>query len=285
MRKLREFGVERVPPGGYPSPDPGSQADIEARERRGREKPILFSLPMARAVWDGVKTVTRRPLRPQPPGRDALVKRTGIDIHIASATWMGRADEFHICGPVGVACELAGLRNGYHWRRPYGRAGDRLWLRHQFWHYTAPSTNPNNEQAWDAITRCVRWTGGQRVLDCTPAVADDRRWEKRPSIHMSRWASVIHSEVVSVRAERLQEITEEDARAEGIREVTKDGVVKKYCVYDLGDMSSVPWSEMPRTAREAFRVSWEGTYAKRGLGWDANPFVWRIEFKEIADAR
>ena len=99
---------------------------------------------------------------------------------------------------------------------------------------------------------------------------------------MPRWASRLTLEVKAVRVERLQEISEADARAEGIRLVTKDGTVNKFCVYDQGNYSSIPWSEMPRDAVSSYRSHWDSINAKRGHGWVTNPWVWVVEFKKGA---
>jgi hypothetical protein len=93
---------------------------------------------------------------------------------------------------------------------------------------------------------------------------------------MPRWASRLTCVVRSVRVERLSAITEADAVAEGVRAVTKDGTVTKFCVYDRGDYSSVPWSDMPRTARECFLTAFR---AMHNLAADADPWVWVIGFE------
>lgn len=90
----------------------------------------------------------------------------------------------------------------------------------------------------------------------------------------------IQLEITGVRVERLNEISEADAGAEGIREVTKDGVLKKYCVLKDGDMSDTPWADMPRTATEAYRALWNSINGPDS--WDLNPWVGVIEFKRIA---
>ena len=84
---------------------------------------------------------------------------------------------------------------------------------------------------------------------------------------------------MDVRVERVQDISEDDARAEGIREVTKDGVVKKYCVYDLGDYSSTPWDQMPRRAVAAYAALWNDINGKGAFL--SNPWVWVVEFRRL----
>lgn len=114
----------------------------------------------------------------------------------------------------------------------------------------------------------------------------------RPSIHMPKEAARIWLKVTDVRVERLQEITEEKAKAEGIREYTKDGKLYKYAVNDdwwinyHGKHKEIAtgtwWQDMPRTAREAFSYLWNSTIKKSDIdcyGWNANPYVWVIEFE------
>jgi hypothetical protein len=77
-----------------------------------------------------------------------------------------------------------------------------------------------------------------------------------------------------IRAERVQDITEDDAVIEGIRRVTKDGNIFKYCVYDCSDYSSTPWQDMPHSPLEAFSMIWDSINEARGYSWDSNPWVW-----------
>lgn len=97
----------------------------------------------------------------------------------------------------------------------------------------------------------------------------------RPAIHMPYEASRIHLKIKNVRVERLQDITEEDAIAEGIKEYMEFNGVVKYWIDDL----SLGVGDMPRSAKKAFEIIWNSIYAKRGYGWDINPWVWVIEFE------
>ena len=114
----------------------------------------------------------------------------------------------------------------------------------------------------------------------------------RPSIHMPKEAVRIWLKVTDVRVERLQEITEVQAQAEGIRGYSKDGNLYKYAVTDdwwinyHGKHKEITtgtwWQDMPRTAREAFSYLWNSTIKKSDLdlyGWNANPWVWTIEYE------
>lgn len=91
---------------------------------------------------------------------------------------------------------------------------------------------------------------------------EDENWLWSPSIHMPRWASRITMEVVSVRVERIQDITDADVIAEGT---------------DTGEGAHFT----PPSPRMLFALLWDSIYAKRGFGWDANPWVWVIEFRRI----
>lgn len=202
-----------------------------------KERPILFSAPMVRAILDGRKTQTRRVMKVQPG--DVLWRSNGRDW-----LWLDNDD-----GPLTEPAPCI--------RCPYGVPGDRLWVRET-------------------------WAKPGEVGDSIEYRADNDdplagRW--RPSIHMPRWASRITLEVTGVRVERLQDISEDDARAEGIREVTKDGVVKKYCVYDLGDHSSTPWDQMPRRAVAAYAALWNDINGKGAFL--SNPWVWVVEFRRL----
>ena len=216
-----------------------------------KERPILFSAPMIRAILDGRKTQTRRILKMPKGGyiEDGIPLR-----HVGG-------DYFNA-----IPC-------------PYGERGDRLWVR-ETW------------QAYDGGSFKTAF-GVARTFSREPKLGDtiefkaDKDLSKcfinwRPSIHMPRWASRITLEVTEVRVERVQEITEEDAKAEGVRAVTKDSKVVKYCVYDQSsDTSSTAWQEMPNSARGAFKTLWDKLNAPRGFGWDANPWVWVVSFKRV----
>ena len=95
----------------------------------------------------------------------------------------------------------------------------------------------------------------------------------RPSIFMPRWASRITLEIVSVRAERVQDISENDAEAEGI-ELWQEVFFREYNKPD----NNPGWTRDPRLS---FQTLWDSINAKRGYGWDVNPWVWVIEFKKL----
>jgi len=143
-----------------------------------KERPILFSAPMVRALLVGTKTQTRRIVKPQPTS-SSLTKRE----HPTGVTYWTSSDFSEV------------------WECPYGRPGDRLWVKETFQN-GLPLPDGSNIPHYRADR-------DQAQLD-----AYSGTW--RPSIFMPRWASRITLEIVRVRVERLQEISAEDAIAEGI---------------------------------------------------------------------
>jgi hypothetical protein len=205
-----------------------------------RERPILFSGPMVRAILDGRKTVTRRVVKPQP---EHVFARVGIR-NESLALGVMRPDETF--GQVMI--------EGKHVRCPYGSSGDSLWVR-ETWCWTAQPHHKNPD-------------GCEYRADETDAgvvLTEHRCW--KPSIHMPRWASRISLEVVAVRVERVQEISEisvEDCFAEGISD--QDG--------------KIGWA--PSTAVGHFSSLWDEINGGRpGCDWESNPWVWRIQFRKI----
>jgi hypothetical protein len=162
-------------------------------------------------------------------------------------------------------------------RCPYGVPGDRLWVR-ETW-----ASRQEDIVAYRANGECGAWMGdggGGRLWVhhgwIHGATDNDQpgRWfglEKyggrwQPSIHMPRWASRITLELTEVRIQRLQEISEEDAKAEGVEPC---------------DCHCQEWAEWcdGNPHRHGFAALWRSTNAKRGHGWDTNPWIWAITFK------
>lgn len=211
-----------------------------------KERPILFSGPMVRAILEGRKTQTRR----------------------AAKEFAGRDDLDAILGrfPNQRGC-------------PHGEPGDRLWVREAFRltsDFDGDSPTRVGERCLDAGYRAP-WAPVRYEVD---GAERDWRWvgtppghevtagRARASMHMPRWASRITLEITGVRAERLQSISESDARAEGV--TIEDHHMRGYC----GGAFRPP-------SIRAFHDLWDSLNAARGHGWDANPWVWVIEFRRI----
>lgn len=213
-----------------------------------RERPILISGPMVRAILAGAKTQTRRVIKPQPNVATDLERFV---------------DEAWQTGWIDVPC-------------PHGAPGDRLWVRETFYcdDYRYPNV-PEAERSDGAWRESLLYF---RADVPSGEFADAGYWGEpggrwTPSIHMPRWASRITLEVTSVRVERLHDITEEDARAEG---VDPEPGMERWRNY-------VSEFEGVRTtcacARDSFFSLWESINGTASLA--ANPWVWVVGFRRV----
>ena len=215
------------------------------------EKPIIFSGEMVRAILEGRKTQTRRVIKPQP----RIEIEYGDFGSVLSESWTwdhagfnrqeertpGQTDPTQFC--------------------PYGKPGDRLWVRETFSYVTLA------ENEFDAnYSLHKRTPEGYPVSMFYKAAYGDESFPANwiPSIHMPRWASRITLEVVDVRVERVKDISYDDIVAEG---------------WDVKTSQPFTDGTAGQDARTWFRNLWDSINAKRGYGWDVNPWVWVIEFK------
>ena len=206
-----------------------------------KERPILFTAPMVRALVAGTKTQTRRVVKPQFAADAIPVEMPATD---PAGGWV-------VPGHSGVWwCDAAANPNDVR-RCPYGQPGDRLWVRETF-----------------------GFSGSGYIPDIhfratNPEAPILGRWH--PSIHMRRIDSRITLEITSVRVERLQEISIEDAKAEGAWG-PDDSIVQKVADYFGTDIFSA-------NPRKAFQMLWESINGPDS--WAANPWVWAIEFRRV----
>lgn len=224
-----------------------------------KECPILFNGDMVRAILDGRKTMTRRVVKNQTPSWHLLSKDydvEGMEYFIATS----KPDSNSIKSILGAE------------QCPYGQVGDRLWVR-ESWATDAqvddvkPSDLSKGETIVYLADDTVRTTGCRLIS----------KGKNRPSTHMPRWASRILLEVTDVRVERLQDITEEDAKADGVAffdEVHNHQPM--YMDYETDEF----WL---RTPKESFKSLWQSINKKRGYVWDANPWVWVVSFKVLEE--
>ena len=234
-----------------------------------KERPILFSAPMVRAILEGRKTVTRRVMKCQP---DADASITVESYNVAVTNRRG----YQEAGP-----EIFGAwwRDGEAGCKcPFGQPGDRLWVRETWYcdHFEVqqgPYLQPADMHDLDQSRE-----DGELVYAAdglAPYEQDQPTW--KPSIHMPRWASRILLEITDVRVERLQDITEEQALAEGIVGVPfrpDDGwpICTGYMVGPDDGKTG-----LQTTAAKAFAGLWDSV----GGNWNANPWVWVVEFKRV----
>jgi hypothetical protein len=203
------------------------------------EKPIFFLPEMVKAILDGRKTQTRRIVKPQP----AQPMAGGVGI---SWTWFGDRGVFVPNG------SLFGLttaeKMGIHC--PYGVPGDRLWVRERWGIHQCGCRVSLKAEAWPEgwpLKRLYYTADG----DSNPGFSD------RSSLFMPRWASRLTLELTDVRVERVQEISDQDALAEGMIEC------------------------MDVTPRDSFSYLWDQIHVKDGYHWDSNPWVWCLSFKVV----
>ncbi|MER4046882.1 hypothetical protein J8866_03635 [Klebsiella pneumoniae] len=225
------------------------------------ERGMIFNGEMVRALLDGRKTQTRRPVK--------------FPVHDKN-----------------LGCELAGnelageLSAGSYLNSAFGKPGDRIWVR-ETW-----ATLGNEDGCcvdwegnlckgdWRSAARIYRASCEQRPGDYGLwSIPDDAYWKPhtkehkfegawRPSIHMPRWASRILLEITDVRVERLNAISQEDAQAEGM-ELT--GWRPTYSDPDSGGEVMTPYDN--------FAELWSSIYGDES--WKANPWVWVISFKRV----
>ncbi|MFA7945230.1 hypothetical protein ACEK06_22680 [Pseudomonas brenneri] len=155
---------------------------------------------------------------------------------------------------------------------PYGQRGDRLWVRETWYcdHFEVmrgPYLKPDDLDVGEAIDDGTLVYAADGL---TPYEADQPIW--KPSIHMPRWACRILLEITDVRVERLQDISDKEIEAEGI---DLDALADGQDRYDMCHAGS--GADGRPTLRTAWRHLWEST----GGNWDANPWVWVVEFKRV----
>jgi hypothetical protein len=226
-----------------------------------KERPILFSASMVRAILDDQKTQTRRVVKMPPDFEQFTHLRPAQGAEAPKNTFIAYWLE---CGEEG---------GGTFFRCPYGKPGDRLWVRETFCIesskevvYEPPFNDGrpirhHNDEHWGPWWQQPHY----RATDPTPELevgTGDPGVKWRPSIFMPRWASRILLEITAIRVERLQSISEADARAEGTQEPS------------LVPTIGACWSE-----RDAYAKLWESI---NGPGsWAANPWVWVVEFRRV----
>ncbi len=199
-----------------------------------KSRPILFKSEMIRAILDGRKTQTRR---------------------VIKVEW-SRCLDLEEPEDLQKAIDQC----------PYGKSGDFLWVR-ETWatgkgnDFAKPSELPRGS--------IIFYKDGESKFE-PPNWKDPERGKWRPSIFMPRWACRIILKITEIKVERVQQITYEDIRAEGITDRMAHEATK----------TERAW---PDAHAAAFANLWDSINAKRGYSWESNPWVWVITFERIKD--
>lgn len=199
-----------------------------------KERPIIFNSEMIRAILEDRKTQTRRPIKGNPINVVQFIGRDNKP-----------TDDYGFCQNYKRVINK-------HIKCPFGQVGDRLWVRESIYN--------EDGSDWIYFDCCY-------VIGKNPPEWIDKNAHKSciPSIHMPRWASRITLEITNIRVEQLQNISEDDAHAEGLN----------HSVWAEDEMSVPEYT----TAKEKFKILWESIYGNKS--WNLNPYVWVIEFKKI----
>lgn len=234
-----------------------------------KERPILFRPPMVRGILSGQKDTTRRIMDPQPPAdislpgyygsdapRDELAHTFGWFVWEAEDLWPCNVEDR-------IKCKQ-------------GKKGDQLWVKET--HVLDPNAD---DSSWSTHEFSYQeWSGcGEKIKDLPEplkttdsilytACRDLPGIAKRPSIFMPRWASRIQLEITNIRAERLQDITDEQCIKEGIE--SENGLYKDYLID----------SYCHKSPKESFASLWLSINGPDS--WFENPWVWVIEFKVLS---
>lgn len=243
-----------------------------------KERPILFSGPMVLAILDGRKTQTRRILKPQPVFDDGkwkkkLARRFGYTWREVETRSMTTGESAVRSASLDESLDL--------WACPYGGPGDRLWVKETWlrleqthWqNFSRPMKSLITDYGVPRINCCAY------AAECTSEDSDRCRIELgytkwTPSIHMPRWASRLSLEITGVRVERLHDISEADAMSEGVERNPEPCGFRNYAHNDRRIGFTF--------AKDSFRSLWDSI---NGDGsWDANPWVWVVEFKRVENA-
>jgi len=223
-----------------------------------KEHPIIFNSEMVRAILEGRKTQTRRVIKPQPSPKRVCKTHDPKQMLRTTDFDLVKLKDNTLAEPNSPAHIQECL---------YGKVGDKLWARETWWDLGFWS----KEGKWHGRTH-HHIIAPKYVADGKPEglIAESKRpslqckWWKRPSIFMPKWAARIWLEITNIRVERVQDISEQDAEAEGTSKMHLD---------NLGQT----W----RTYKRGFESLWDSINNKRGFSWDSNPFVWVIEFKVL----
>ena len=222
-------------------------------------RPIIFSAPMIRALLDGQKTQTRRIVKPQPP-RDHSPLVVGRFCPTVIDRWgeeLPGEEVFGVTTESGEWCLPC----------PYGQPGDLLWVKETFQPILTPYFDPPDSEWATGKGYQVLYMATDKAVVYVDR--DDNVTERRkPSTHMPRWASRLTLRITDVRVQRVQEISEADAEAEGGSPYAP--------IY--GDTGGYSRREL-ELYKQGFKQLWQSIHGPDS--WSANLYVWALTFEVI----
>ena len=224
-----------------------------------KERPIIFSAEIVKAILDGKKTMTRRVIK----SNHDLSRYTHVDFDVdGDNKW--------------ELARINDLKRTYtKIGNPYGNVGDRLWVRETWIQgYDDPLIESEGDDE-NAVSIIYKADGKEEYRSCSAETvenwgdfsADSEMVGFKSPIHMPRWASRLLLEITDIKVERLQDISCEDAVKEGFSDKKPSGMQP---------------AMMPNPKAD-FRNYWDSLNAKKGYPWSSNPWVWVIEFKKVQD--
>lgn len=252
-------------------------------------KPILFNTDMVQSILDGKKTVTRRVIKPQPK---FILSYTFAGCN--NGTWTYPSDSAYVYW--GEEYRLPDFitedDKKMAWKPPY-HTDDILYVRETWQHlYELDGNEQIIEGTGKYYYAATDTLPFNTYVDSMGVTHERVPW--RPSIHMPKEAARLFLKVTNVRVERLQEITKEQALSEGVPDDSDYPISKVYCPRCRGEgligslSANLGYMEVDcpdcDTAIKRFKNLWNSTIKKSDLnryGWDANPWVWVIEFERI----
>ena len=210
-----------------------------------KERGILFSAPMVRALLAGTKTQTRRAIKRQPL---EWTNPEGLKVYgWASDPYLPTMEEF--------------IK-----RCPYGQPGDRLYAKENAKLRAMGGDKADGTWTWFDLAYQANGAVIEYQHEAVKGLKNPYHTPDKtvPSIHMPRWASRITLELTDIRVQRLQDISEEDAMAEGVETFMGDCLVRDQRLFK---------------AQLQFAALWDTINLKRGHGWDTNPWCWALTFR------
>jgi hypothetical protein len=236
-------------------------------EEKRKERPIIMQEESVSAIFALRKTQTRRVMALQPGNGNTPIIGEPLYKGCVVARWGGESEfDYYDC------------------HCPYGKTGDRLWVREahlRYGHWVKNGTTDTGAQAWlfSPHNQEIIYTDRREKPEVlSQSQKDQTGWFLRSPLFMPRWASRLLLEITSIKAEFLQDISEADAKAEGLAFRKPNFECGYEGFWGHPNWPHVEWLSSPV---KAYKKGWDSINAKRGFPWDSNPAVWATTFRIV----